>query len=94
MIAGTRWPPSNVVPLPSRSGTADPLCDPFTSHGPLSEVKTTRVRSSRPSWSRVFRISPTDQSISMITSPYSPRSDAPANRSDTYSGRCGIEWGR
>ena len=69
MTAGTRWPPSNVVPLPSRSGPAEPLCDPLTSHGPLSDVKTTNVCSSRPSRSRVPRISPTDQSISAMTSP-------------------------
>ena len=43
-IAGVRTPPSHVVPLPSRSGPADPPCVLNGSHGPLSLVKTTSVR--------------------------------------------------
>ena len=38
-------------------------------HGPLSQVKITRVLSSRPCFRIAPRICPTDQSSSMITSP-------------------------
>ncbi len=44
---GTRTPPSKAVPLPSRSGPAEPAWSPYESHGPLSEVKTTSVSRSR-----------------------------------------------
>ena len=44
---GTRTPPSNDVPLPSRNGPGDPAWLPYDSHGPLSEVKMTSVLSSR-----------------------------------------------
>ena len=40
--------------------------------GPLSEVKITSVLSSTPADFSAFMISPTDQSISIITSPYRP----------------------
>ena len=53
----------------SRSGPADPLFAPLTSHGPLSDVKTTSVCSSSPSRPSASKIWLVDQSISMITSP-------------------------
>ena len=40
---GSRTPPSQVLPLPPRSGLALPPSAPLTSHGPLSLVKTTSV---------------------------------------------------
>ncbi len=43
---GTRTPPSHVLPLPPRKGNALPPSVPLISHGPLSLVKTTSVRSS------------------------------------------------
>ena len=42
-IVGTRTPPSQVVPLPARSGFALPPSAPLISYGPLSLVNTTRV---------------------------------------------------
>ena len=46
---GSRMPPSKVVPLPSRSRPAEPPCVWNGSQGPLSEVNTTSVSSSRSS---------------------------------------------
>ena len=40
---GSRMPPSNVQPLPSRSRPAEPPSRLKVNHGPLSEVKTTKV---------------------------------------------------
>jgi hypothetical protein len=40
-----------------------------------------------------FMISPTDQSISIMTSPYKPVPDFPLNLSLQNSGTCGMEWG-
>ena len=68
-IAGTRKPPSQVLTLPSKKGPAEPPFSFWLNHGPLSEVKTTSVFSSIPSWPRVCRIWPADQSISSIVSP-------------------------
>ncbi len=68
-MAGTRIPPSQVVPLPSRNRPADPLCVSMVSHGPLSEVNTTNVLSSIWSCFKAETISPTLQSISSMTSP-------------------------
>ena len=42
-IVGTRTPPSQVLPLPPRSGFALPPSAPLMSHGPLSLVKITSV---------------------------------------------------
>ena len=66
---GTRMPPSNVWNFPPRSGPAEPPWCFFCSHGPLSDVNTTRVFSSTPWVFRAARICPTDQSISSIVSP-------------------------
>ena len=46
---GTRMPPSQVEPFPSRSRPAEPPCNFWISQGPLSLVKTTRVDSANPS---------------------------------------------
>ena len=43
IIQGTRIPPSNTDPFPLRKGKACPPSAPFESHGPLSDVKITRV---------------------------------------------------
>jgi hypothetical protein len=66
---------------------------PYDIHGPLSEVKTTRVLPSTPEDFNDFMISPTDQSISIMTSPYKPVPDFPLNLSLQNSGTCGMEWG-
>ena len=43
-IAGSRIPPSNVDPFPSRKGPAEPPCRSKSSYGSLSDVKSTSVR--------------------------------------------------
>ena len=48
-MPGSRMPPSQVEPLPSRKGPAEPPASPSISHGPLSLVKKTRVLRSKPS---------------------------------------------
>ena len=90
---GTRIPPSNVVNFPSRRGPAEPPALPLESQGPLSEVKTTRVCSSTPCSRSAARIRPTDQSISSIVSPYSPRLLLPRNAGDANNGMWGIVCG-
>src|SRR4051794_34415700 len=42
-IVGSRTPPSQVLPLPPRSGPASPPSFPCVSQGPLSLLKTTNV---------------------------------------------------
>ena len=68
-IAGVRTPPSHVVPLPSRSGPAEPPCVANGSHGPLSLVKTTSVCRSTPAARSASSTRPMLQSISSMTSP-------------------------
>ena len=87
----TRCPPSQVVPLPPRSG---PLLAPWRVAPPLSDVKITNVLSSIPSSSSLAMIWPVDQSISSTASPHAPFADLPANRSEEYCGQCGIVWAR
>ncbi len=55
---GTRWPPSKVVPLPSRSGPAEPAMMLNGNHGPLSLAKITNVFFARPSSSIVASKTP------------------------------------
>ena len=69
MIVGSRIPPSYVLNLPLRSGSAQPPFLPFESHGPLSEVYITSVSRASPSFFTAARICPVLQSISSITSP-------------------------
>jgi len=71
-IVGTRTPPSHVLPLPARSGFALPPSAPFTSHGPLSLVKITSVRSVNFNSRRVSNTCPTLQSTSSTQSPNRP----------------------
>ena len=66
---GTRTPPSNAVPLPSRSGPAEPAWSPYESQGPLSEAKITSVSRSRPRRRSAASTWPTESSISSTTSP-------------------------
>src|SRR6187402_1034844 len=73
-----RVPPSKPVPFASRYGVL-PEWLPYTVQGPLSDVKITKVLSSTPDDLSAFVISPTDQSISIMTSPYSPAPDLPLN---------------
>lgn len=61
---------------------------------PLSEVSTTIVLEAAPFFSSALSTSPTLQSISIITSSYSPCSLLPLNLSETKSGTCGMEWAR
>ena len=66
---GSRMPPSQVLPFPPRSKPAEPPLSFMISQGPLSLVKSTRVRSARPRLRSVARIWPTLQSSSSTTSP-------------------------
>ena len=68
-MQGTRMPPSQVLPFPSRSSPADPPAGPWVSHGPLSLVKTTSVFSASVSSRSAASICPTLQSSSSTTSP-------------------------
>ncbi len=72
-----RMPPSNVCPLPPRSG---PLLDPCRRAPPLSEVKITSVRFSMPNARTVSSSSPTLESTSSTQSPSRPLGEPPMNR--------------
>ena len=62
MIAGTRKPPSNTVPLVARNGVMPPSGQVNTS-APLSVVNTTMVLSASPMSSRCLSRSPMLSSI-------------------------------
>ena len=89
MSVGSRMPPSNSVPLPSRSGAGRSgvisVAQPRTVVGREDDQRV--VRPGRCFW-MAARISPTDQSTSITTSPNSPRPLLPRNLSDTCSGTC------
>ena len=89
-MPGSRMPPSQVDPLPSRNRPADPPASPCVSHGPLSLVKKTNVFRSRPSCRSASSTRPTLQSISSTTSPYRPRRLWPRNLPEANSGT----WGK
>ena len=65
-IVGTRTPPSQVLPLPPRSGFALPPSVPLISHGPLSLVKITSVFSSSPFARSASSTTPTPRSSARI----------------------------
>ena len=69
IIQGTLAPPSHMVPFPSRKGPAEPPHSPKFNQGPLSLANMTKVLSSILFAFSDASISPTDQSISIITSP-------------------------
>ena len=48
-MPGSRMPPSQVEPLPSRNSPAEPPCSLKVNHGPLSLEKNTTVFSAMPS---------------------------------------------
>ena len=85
-MVGTRTPPSQVLPLPARSGFALPPSAPFTSQGPLSEVNTTSVFSASFSSRSVSSTRPTLQSTSSTQSPNRPLADFPRNFSPAWIG--------
>ena len=87
-IAGTRMPPSQVEPLPSRSKPAEPPCVSKISHGPLSEVNTANVFSASPFLRKASSTCPTDQSTSSIASPYMPAMLRSVNSCERNSGTC------
>ena len=90
---GTRTPPSNVVPLPSRSGPGEPAWLPYDSHGPLSEVKITSVLSSRLSALQGVE-DLADRPVDLRDHvAVQPPPVLPLNLSDTNSGTCGIVCG-
>ena len=69
-----------MLPFFARSGPDEP------DFVPLSVVKITSVLRVRPCWSSALSISPTDQSISSMTSPNSV-SVRPLNAGETAIGR-------
>ena len=77
---GSRTPPSRFVPLLPENGGAG------RRSGPLSEVKITRVRSSRPSSRKVAMIWPTDQSSSSTESPSRPWALLPLKSAEAATG--------
>ena len=80
MIQGSRTPPSRLVPLlPENGGAGRPA-------GPLSEVKITRVFSSKFCSRSAAMIWPTDQSISSMASPMAPWALLPLKPSDDANG--------
>ena len=82
-IAGTRWPPSNVLVLPPRRPPALPPQSRIASQGPLSLVKIDERVAVEPELRRASASSsPIDASSSSTTSPYVPRLDRPANVAD------------
>lgn len=94
MIAGTRTPPSQLEYFPPRSGSALApfLSVSWPSGGPLSDRKITSVRWSISSLCSSARTFPRLQSSSIITSPYRPRRDLPANLELTPRETCGMLW--
>ena len=91
---GTRTPPSQVEPLPPRSGPALPPSVPLMSHGPLSEVKTTSVSLSSPCARKVSSTWPTLQSTSSTQSPKRPFWDLPANAAPGQIGVWTALWAK
>ena len=68
-MQGTLAPPSHIVPFPSLNGPAEPPHSPKFNQGPLSLANITKVLSSILFAFNDAIIAPTDQSISIITSP-------------------------
>ena len=68
-MVGSRTPPSQVEVLPPRKGPATPPFGPSLRHGPLSLVKSTRVRASSFSARSVSSTRPVLQSTSSTQSP-------------------------
>ena len=89
-MQGTRSPPSHVVDFSPRNGPLTPPNSLNMVHGPLSLVNTKIVFFVSFSASSVFKICPTDQSISSITSPYTPFALLPSNLGDAKIGTCGM----
>merc|ERR1719222_137227 len=75
MAAGTRIPPSHVVPFPQRRSPAQPPRECLARLGPLSDVKKTIVLSLIPREASAARITPTEVSSSASESPNEPLAD-------------------
>jgi hypothetical protein len=93
-MVGTRTPPSQVLPLPPRSGPALPPSAPLMSQGPLSLVKTTSVFRSSFSSRSVSSTRPTLQSTSSTQSPKRPFCDLPRNFLAGMMGVCTAVCGK
>ncbi len=94
MMQGTRTPPSHSVPLPSRSGPAEPAWFPKLSQGPLSLVKITNVFAVEAGSFQGFEDSPhrpvdlhDDVAVQALPAP------APETSRETPRGTCGMECG-